>query len=285
MTTLTTRFVAVGAICLLILSGALSGQKAGASQSFDAASIKRNSTQPQIIGGRCRGVDSRPPGGNPASNVPLGRCVLRWMSLSQLVGLAYGDERGLRITGGPAWIDTERFSVEATSENPATTTEASLREMLRNLLADRFKLKLRTERREVTGFALVVARNGSKLVQSAYSGGRSGTFGREAGTLVGLAVGMPALAEELSFWLQRPVVDETGLTGAFDIRLRWTPGMGEVPLPPIPPAPGPVPNAVDKDPEPPSMAVAIQQLGLRLEPKKVSVDYLVIDNAERLPPR
>jgi uncharacterized protein (TIGR03435 family) len=178
-------------------SSAASVFTSAAHQVFEAASIKPNQTiAPRVVGGRCRGIDSPPPGGNPANNVPLGRCVFRYVTLKELVGLVYDDRRGVRITGGPNWLGTARFDVEAKAENPTQTTEASLQEMLRNLLSDRFKLKLHVEDREMRGVAMVISKNGPKLVESQYA--RKGAFIRENGTLVGRGVAMAELAEELT---------------------------------------------------------------------------------------
>jgi uncharacterized protein (TIGR03435 family) len=253
-------------------------------QVFEAASIKTNQTiGSRVIGGRCRGIDSPPPGGNPANNVPLGRCVFRFVTLKELVGLVYDDRRAVRITGGPNWLGTARFDVEAKAENPTQTTEASLQEMLRNLLLDRFKLKLHLEDREMRGVALVISKNGPKLARAQYAP-RKGSFIRENGTLVGRGVAMAELAEELSYWLRRPIIDATTLQGRFDVRLRYTPQDGELIPPPPPPPPGP-PSRTTDEPEPPSVFDAIQeQLGLRLEARNVRLQLIVVDSAEQPQP-
>ncbi len=200
-------------------------QAAPAPLKFEVASIKPHPpSASRLFGGTCHGIDSRNSGGNPAINAPLGRCIFRNVTLRYFIGFAYDDPRGLRITGGPAWVGTEKFDLEAKTEDPNTTAENSLHQMLRNLMAEEFKMKLRRERREEPGFELVAAKSGPKLARSVATSDRSGTFFLMNLTLTGVAVGMQALAEELSFWLQKPVVDETGIAGNFDIRLKWTPG-------------------------------------------------------------
>jgi uncharacterized protein (TIGR03435 family) len=279
------RIALMMAGCLAFGATLRAKQNVGASPVFEVASIKPNKTMTRFFGGRCRGIDSRPPGGSPANNVPLGRCVLRYQTLKDLLAAAYGLGRGLKIVGGPAWVTVDRYDIEAKAEDPDSTHQATLYQMLRSLLVERFKLKVHPERRDIDGLALVVDKEGLRVAPSEYSAERAGTFSISNGTLIGTSVAMTSLADELSFWANRPVVDQTGMRGYYDIRLKWTPGMGEIPFPPTPPPPsGSNPNS-SVEVEPPSLFSAIrQQLGLRLEARKVSVEFLVIDSAQKPSP-
>jgi uncharacterized protein (TIGR03435 family) len=132
--------------------------------------------------------------------------------------------------------------------------------MVQNLLIERFSLKLHRESKELPVFALVAAKNGSKLHVSVGKGldvrGGHGHF-----TARGITMQMMA-AQLAARVLDRPVVDRTGLNGEFDLELEW---------------------AADDGPDAgPSIFTAIQeQLGLRLEAQRAAVDMLVVDQVER----
>jgi len=83
------------------------------------------------------------------------------VNLKHLIWAAYDLMPGEEISGGPGWAGSDRFDIESKAEDPSKTTDAQLQQMLRQLLADRFKLKLHRETREMSGTHLVVARNGS----------------------------------------------------------------------------------------------------------------------------
>jgi uncharacterized protein (TIGR03435 family) len=181
-------------------------------------------------------------------------------SLRTLLMLAYGVQ-AFQIVEGPKWLDSDRFDVDAKPENPASPDQLKL--MLRALLADRFRLVLHTETRELPVYAMVLARNGPK-VQEAKDGVRGMSGGRDH--LKGL-MQMPELAQYLSPTLGRTVLDKTGLAGDFDIKLEWTPDES-------------VKAAGDFAGS--SIFTAIQeQLGLRLEATKGPVEVLVVDRVEQ----
>src|SRR5262249_232720 len=132
--------------------------------SFEAASIKpMDASQFSLPVAECRGVD-KPESQAVATGLPFGqapiprgRCIFNWMTLKDLIGVAYGVEatkRDQNILGGPSWILSERYHVEAVAPNPATVTSAQLLLMLQPLLADRFSLRLHKEMRGLLGYAL-----------------------------------------------------------------------------------------------------------------------------------
>src|SRR5262249_51913327 len=139
-----------------------SSQRPG--RAFEAATIKRGDPIVNFFGGSCHGTDSKYSGFLPISPPALGRCHFTQVTLKMLIQEAY-DFRGPNAddltVGGPKWITSERFTIEAKAEEP--TTEANMRLMLRTLLQDRFKLKAHSETQELPGYALVIGRNGSKL--------------------------------------------------------------------------------------------------------------------------
>jgi uncharacterized protein (TIGR03435 family) len=138
--------------------------------------------------------------------------------------------------------------------------------MLRALLADRFKLAVHTETREMPIYVLVVAKGGSKLVKSNVSGTTINT-GRSRITIKGSDNSLALLTYDLAWRLGRPVIDQTGLAGRYEFDLKWTEDDAAASAP---------------DSGGPSLFTAIQeQLGLKLEPTKGSVPVLVIDHAEQ----
>jgi len=190
-------------------------------------------------------------------------------TLRNLISIAY-SVRGFQISGGPKWLDTERFDIEARAAAapagpPAPREEQKkINERLRNLLADRFQLTLHPETREQPVYSLVVAKGGPKLQESAEPGSLIRMLGR--GKLNGRAVGLGMLALNLSNELGRTVIDRTGLTAKYSFQLNWVPSTNS------PDAP---------DPDGPSVFAALQeQLGLRLEAGKGPVEVLIIDRVE-----
>ena len=183
-------------------------------------------------------------------NVTLKRCI---------IGSFHAGPH--QIIGGPSWLDSDRFHIEAKAEQP-TNDEAALDAMLRNLLADRFHLVLHTEIRTVPALLLVVGEKGPKLEQ-----GDGGGAATEAGhgRIKIWNESMDDFAERLARVTDLPVINQTSLPGVYNLKLRWTPD-GDHPRPD----------------DPPSLFTAIQeQLGLRLTARKSEVQVLVIDHAER----
>ncbi len=174
-------------------------------------------------------------------------------SLQSLIRFAWGIE-DYRITGGPKWLDTDKFAVVYRPIGP----KANL--MLRTLLAERFKLTVHMETKELPVCTLVVAKNGPKMEQTAQPGGTAGGRGMIRGTM-----DMAQLTSALASTLDRQVVDKTGLTGLWKLSIKWTPD-----------------NQPAADTTGPSLVTAIQeQLGLRLESTKGPVEILAIDHAEK----
>jgi uncharacterized protein (TIGR03435 family) len=204
-----------------------------------------------------------------------------------LIALAYRIQE-FQITGGPNWVGSDRFDVEGKAEDPNARPD-QLRLMLQSLLEDRFKLRLHHQGKQVSVYALVVGRSGPKIKLSPDqtspdvngpsppgAGPNRGAIRFGAGSLTGNAATLSWFTTVLSQRLDRTVVDKTKLTGRFDFRLQWTPGLGEAPYGPggdiLPPA----------DSTGPSIFVALQeQLGLKLESARGPVEVFVIDQVEK----
>jgi uncharacterized protein (TIGR03435 family) len=208
-----------------------------------------------------------PPGQNGISssmNVSPGRLTCTNVTLRKLIVRAY-SLKDYQVTG-PDWINTELYSILASM--PADTTGDDLLEMLQGLITERFQMATHREMKEMPVYELVVGKAGSKLKPVEY--GR-GSTSMSPGKLVAQGVPLRNLTEQLSRLLNRPVLDKTGLTGAFDFSLEFAPeGKGS--------------DAAGDLPVSPSVFTAVQeQLGLKLEPRKAPVEILVVDRAERVP--
>jgi bla regulator protein BlaR1 len=271
------------AYVFLLTAVGVCGQSAIKRLTFEVASIKPSGADPHQVM-----IQMQPGGGFRASGT----------NLKTLIGQAY-DVRQFQISGGPGWINSDRYDIVAkgassagsdnqpddphkmTDEQRKTMSE-QLRERLRALLADRFQLTVHRETKEQSVYALVVAKGGSKLQQSQVrdSDGPKGMMRMGRGQLSGQAVQLEMLAGSLSSQLGRPVIDRTGLKGNFDFKLEWTPDPGQSggPFGGPPGADAPPPP----DPNGPSIFTALQeQLGLRLESTKGPVEILIIDRIEK----
>jgi uncharacterized protein (TIGR03435 family) len=207
-----------------------------------------------------------------------------------------------QILGSPAWINSEHYEIEAKRDDSSADGQRKLSEdedaqrlrlMIQSLLADRFKLTLRRETKELPIYVLVVAKNGSKLHASAPAEEENIPLGPPTpdgpqvnhtfrmsgrGELSVLAENLDRFADLLSHQLGRPVENHTGLTGNFDFKLKWTPDEGRGQMPGGQPPEAAPPSEANG----PSLFTALQeQLGLKLESQKGPVETIVIDHVER----
>lgn len=242
---------------------------AWAQQTFDVATIKPNADNDHRVMFRI---------------MPGGGFSVTGTNLKMLIMQAY-DVKDFQITGGPGWVTSDRWDVNAKAEGlPARVPQETLRPMLQALLAERFQLKLRKETKEMPAYALVPGKSPHKLKASeptAAAGPQQRQMmriGRGQANLQGAT--MAALAQLLSQQLGRPVVDKTGITGNFDIEMHWTPepGQGGGPFGGPPP-----PDAItSSDTSGPTLLTAIQeQLGLKLESQRGPVDIFIIDSVSK----
>lgn len=254
---------------------------------FEVASIKQNRDDSgSLRGGSCIGSNSNvvvtsfaaPPGGASGPPIAPGSCRFGKTTLKEIVAAAYAIPRSefeRLIVGGPDWIDKDRFDIEAKADRPLPQEE--LERMLQTLLADRFGLRLHRETRQVDGYSLVAAKGGAKLkpVEST----APGRIRTTRGSLTAVGTTMARLAQVLSIPLGQPVVDDTGLTGSYDFMLTWTPSASETNIL------SPLGGSTLPDPGEASVFTAMEeQLGLRLQRRKVPADMLVIDAASHPTP-
>ena len=193
-----------------------------------------------------------------------GSFTAKSVRLSLLLQLAYGinDEQ---IVGKPAWMETELYDVNAKPEGQIKLTREELKPLLQNLLRQRFHLETHEETQEQKGYALVVAKGGAKLVPTTAEKPPNWRRNVSPGTLDGLNWSTAFLAMQLWKPAGLPVVDRTGLTGSYDVKLLFEPDLAE-------------------DSKLPTLFTAVQEtLGLKLEAQKVPVTVLVIDHVEKTP--
>jgi uncharacterized protein (TIGR03435 family) len=192
------------------------------------------------------------------------------LPLKAVIEMAYGV-RDYQFVG-PDWLSAVRFDILA--KTPHGYKRGQLQPPLRKLLADRFNLTVHHDSREMSGYALVIAKGGHKLHEAT---GPRGFFTVRPGLISGTQVAMRELTGALTGRLGRPIVDVTGLTAAYDIKLEWTPDQA-----PRPPGGGDDRQELS-DPGL-SLFTALQdQLGLRLQPQKVPVEVVIVDHVEKTP--
>jgi uncharacterized protein (TIGR03435 family) len=199
-------------------------------------------------------------------------------TLNDIISFAY-DMHPRQISGGAPWMGTDKYDITAKPEGAGVPSMQQLKALFRSLLADRFRLASHQERRELSVYALLVAKEGSKLTRSqADPNGLPGLGFRRPGQLGVVNATMRDFAGTMQgAVLDRPVVDQTGLIGKFDFTLNWTPDESQFATMGIR-----VPPPTNDAAAPPGLFTAIQeQLGLRLEPAKAPADVLVIDRVEK----
>jgi uncharacterized protein (TIGR03435 family) len=275
---------------LLALSAALAHGQAAPRLEFEVASIKQSTPPP---GGHGMNVGSR---GGPGTADPT-QINYSNMTLKLLIMTAY-DVKSYQVTA-PGWAaDGQRFNIAA--KVPEGASKEDLRAMLRNLLAGRFQMQAYLEKKEMQAFGLIVAKGGAKMklseeTPSAPNGSAPPAgppkFDKDGFPIVSgngmiletqngrsrLAAKQASIAQICNFLgiqYARPVIDQTGLTGKYDYHLEFAPENAP------PNAEG---AAASGDPAP-TLLMAIQdQLGLKLEAKKLPVDIVIVDRIEKTP--
>jgi uncharacterized protein (TIGR03435 family) len=283
-------------------------------QEFEAASVKPY--QPPTDGRFMIGTR-----GGPGSSDP-GRFSATGTSMRDLIATAYQVKRTQVV--GPAWIDSERFDVVATMA--PTTTKAEFGAMMQKLLAERFKLETHRDKKQMEAYVLTVGKKGPKMkeaaeVPAAKEGdpkpndgpplppnpaqmkmGKDGFPQMPAGRRGPMMIMMPGKAKlaaqgmtmeefagSLERFLNKPVVDQTGLKAKYDFELVFKPdmqqmmggGRGPAMLGP-PPGGGEMRSPDDSDA--PELPTALQeQLGLKLDAQKTMVDVVAVDKGEKVP--
>jgi len=219
---------------------------------FEAASIKLNP--------KADGTDSE--------NTP--GLLRAQMTLKRYIAYAY-DVKDFQVRGGPSWIDLEHYDITAKLErvDPQRQHDVQIREALQTLLAERFQLTFHRESKETGGYALLTAKGGFKLTLVADEGDH-GISSKGGGTrqLTATQVDMARVAAFLARETGGPVEDQTHIPGVYTFTLEWVRDDFR--------------SASPEHDALPSLFTALQEkLGLRLDARRVAVELLIIDSAER----
>jgi uncharacterized protein (TIGR03435 family) len=225
---------------------------------FEVASVKPN---------RIASADGE---GAPREKITAssGSLTMQSVSLQTCIKWAY-DLRDFQILG-PSWISSEKYDIAAKASS--AVPEQELRVMLRALLTERFKLRIRMETKDKPVYALVVGKSGPKLDKAK---DEDPSFGPLGGELIFRNFSMADLADRLSsrpFKLDLPVLDRTGLDGRFDFALKLASNDAELK------------HTLEGMEQGPSILVFFQdQLGLKLESRKGPIEMLIVESAEKIP--
>jgi uncharacterized protein (TIGR03435 family) len=189
-------------------------------------------------------------------------------SITSLMMFAYSINKH-QVIDLPAWAETASYDIEGKTDTPGEPNLRQLQEMIQNLLADRFGLKFHRDQRELSVYAIQIAKGGAKLKPAAKPDEQPNQQGNSHGTEMTQTYtncSIPNFILGMQFFLDRPVVDQTGLTGHYDFTFRYT--ADEV-------------HATDPN-APPGLFTAIQeQLGLKLDAVKAPIDVFAIDRVEQ----
>lgn len=197
-------------------------------------------------------------------------------SVADLITLAFGLHVQ-QMAGLPPWAISEKWDTVGTSDGEGEPNLDQWKLVLRKMLADRFQLKFHTEKRELSVYALTVAKDGVKMTRSPNQDGLAGLGLRSLGSVVGRSANMGNFRNFMQgYVMDRPVLDQTGLSDRYDFTLDWTPDEFQF-SPQGVKAPPPPDNA-----QHPTLYTAIQQqMGLKLDAVKAPADVMVVDRLER----
>jgi len=191
-------------------------------------------------------------------------------SVKQLIAFAYLLHSS-QVIGGPPWAENDRYDIMGKPDAPGLPNIAQFQGMVRRLLTDRFGLTFHRERKNLAVYAMTIAKGSAKILKSENSS-MYPVFGTNGppGALAIRNMSMTSFAEYAqSRFLDKPVVDETGLDGRYDFQLHWQPGLAAD----VPPS--------DAEPLPDIFIAFQQQLGLKLQATRAAANTLVIDKVEK----
>lgn len=238
----------------------------GAKIEFEVASIKRS-------------PEGRP--GNGGFNVTATELLSRNTSLADIITFAF-EIHAAQLSGLPGWGNAERYDIAAGLPQGGEASDPQLRTMLRSLLQSRFGLSFHTEKREISVYAIRIGKNGPagiKMVKNTTNGARIGSQGLGRVTFSGIT--MAGFAGQLQHRvLDRPVVDQSGLTDRYDFTLHWRPD--EFQFPSASAAQRAYWISMAEADALPDLFTALQeQLGLKLDATRAPADVMVIDKVSR----
>jgi uncharacterized protein (TIGR03435 family) len=225
---------------------------------FEVSSIRMADSSPHSLDDLQKGIGLTSP-----IKFPTNPFYAHYAPLKFLISLAYGVEDWEHIQGGPSWLGSQNYDIEAKVDGDRALTLEQMRPLLQNLLEQRFHLTVHREQKEVTGYALVVAKGGPKL-QPSKEGERPFGYILPNG-IQDQNASIQSLASMLTIPAGGTVTDKTGIVGSYDFKLKYA-------------------TASHPDSNLPDLFTAVEeQLGLKLEPQRAPVDFLVIDHVDKIP--
>ncbi|ADW69268.1 TIGR03435 family protein [Granulicella tundricola] len=189
-------------------------------------------------------------------------------TLKSLMMFAYGVH-GKQIVDEPAWVSSVKFNIVGVADIPGEPSLPQMQEMYRKLFTDRFGLQLRHGKRELSYYAITIAKGGTKVLKAKDGDDASPDQTGEGHGYMEMrftANLMSDFALGMNYFADRPIVDETGLQGRYDFTLKWTPDTA---------------TPTESSPVPGLFTAMQEQLGLKLEPKKGMVDVLAIEKVQQ----
>lgn len=232
---------------------ALKAMDPKAHPSFEVASIK----------------NSDPNDGSSGFQTQGQRIYFENETVNSMISYAYGVH-AKQVVDAPSWFESERFDIRGVADVEGVPNDVQQKEMLRKLLAERFHLQFQKGKRELSCYALMVAKGGPKM-EASKSGpdalrDESGSSNRVRATYRFTNESMEQFAGFLQFELDRPVVDQTGLKGKYNFQLTWTKDVAPV---------------TDENAAPGFFTAIQEQAGLKVEPTKAEVDVMAVTHAEQ----
>ena len=219
--------------------------------------------------------------GNGGFNVTGTELLSRNTSLADIITFAF-EIHVTQLSGLPGWAKTERYDIAARLPQGGEPSDAQLWTMLKNLLQSRFGLSFHTEKRELPVYAIRIGKNGPagiKMVKNTTNGARVGAQGLGRTTLSGVTMsGFAGLLQQRV--LDRPVIDQTGLTDRYDFTLNWRPDEFQFPGASAAQRAYWI-SAAEADALPGLFTAFQEQLGLKLDAAKALADVLVIDKVSK----
>lgn len=217
-------------------------------QSFDVVSVHLNTSG----------------AGRSSERTNSGHVMAENITPSSMIQQAFGI-RASQIEGAPGWIETDKYDLNATTGTTRDLNDVELQPYWESLLATRFRMKYHRETKEMQIYSLTVAKGGPKLTENTGGGDTSTNISNspQHSSVTSTHISMPNFAGLLARRLDRTVLDKTGLTGSYDLKLEWSPDLSN-------------------DTGSASIFTALQdQLGLKLESGKGPVEIIVIDSLEK----
>jgi uncharacterized protein (TIGR03435 family) len=198
-----------------------------------------------------------------------------------LIVFAYGMQEK-QLADAPAWLETEKYDLQGVPDIEGTPNLLQIQEMFRKLLVDRFHLKTHMEKRDLAVYALTVSKNGPKISKSQGDPTAVGTtriihLTHQLVVLKVMNASLEDFLRQMKGILDRPLVDQTNLTGKFDFTLQWEPDESQLNILGLH-----VSQPADNTNAQPGLFTAIQeQLGLKLDAVKAPADVLAIDHVDQ----